>query len=237
MRVGPRLAGCAQAELEKRPDTAAICGRRRERFADASIFNKLCDLEWDSPAGDTDSFGGDALVRVSAFRQAGGFNPALIAGEEPELSVRLRQKGWKIVRIPAEMTLHDANMHHFGQWWRRSLRAGHAYAEGAWLHGLEPEHHWLHQSLSIWFWGVFLPLACAGLAFVHPAGALLVALYPALLWRIYLHMRRRLLTRHDALLYAGFCVLGKFPQALGQIQFHTGRWAGRRRRLIEYKVT
>jgi glycosyltransferase involved in cell wall biosynthesis len=228
----------AEAELARRPELAAVCGRRRERFPDASIFNRLCDLEWDTPSGDVASFGGDVLVRVAAFRMAGGFRPELIAGEEPELSVRLRRKGWKIVRLAAEMTLHDSNMVRFGQWWRRTLRSGHAYAEGAWLHGLEAEHHWLRKSLSIWFWGVAWPLLAAWVAWVWSLGALaMLAAYPALLLKIYFRMRRIGRGRRDALLYSAFCVLGKFPQALGQIRYHAGKLARRRSGLIEYKST
>ncbi len=228
----------AEAELTCRPEVAAVCGRRRERFSDNSIFNRLCDLEWDTPAGEVECFGGDVLIRVSAFSSAGGFNPELIAGEEPEFSVRLRQRGWKIVRLPAEMTLHDSNMTRFSQWWRRTLRSGHAYAEGAWMHGLEPERHWLHESLSIWLWGMALPLSAAGVLCFSPRAALLMlAMYPALALKIYVRMRRLGRGNRDALLYACFCVLGKFPQALGQIRFHAGKWAGRRSRLIEYKLT
>jgi GT2 family glycosyltransferase len=141
-------------ELESQSNVAVVCGRRRERFPEQSIYNRLCDIEWDTPVGEATACGGDSMMRVEAFQQVGGFNPTLIAGEEPELCVRLRQKGWKIFRLDAEMTLHDAQMTRFGQWWKRSLRAGHAYAEGAWLHGREPERHWVKESRSIWLWGL-----------------------------------------------------------------------------------
>jgi glycosyltransferase involved in cell wall biosynthesis len=226
----------AEAELARRPEVGAVCGRRRERFAGASIFVRLCDLEWDSPTGDVDYFGGDVLIRASAYSMAGGFNPELFTGEDPELAVRVRQKGWTIVRLPAEMTRHDSNMMRFAQWWRRTLRSGYAYAEGSWMHGLEPEHHWLRESLSIWFWGLVLPLSAAGAAFVRPEAALVIlAGYPALILKIYVRMRRLGRARGDALLYAAFCVLGKFPMALGQIRFHLGMWSGRRTRRIDYK--
>ena len=68
--------------------------------------------------------GGDVLIRAEAFRQIGGYNPTLIAGEDPELSVRLRQHGWTILRIDAEMTLHDMAMTRFGQWWKRARAIG-----------------------------------------------------------------------------------------------------------------
>jgi GT2 family glycosyltransferase len=226
----------ASAEMERRPEVAVVCGRRRERHAGLSIYTRLCELEWDTPAGEIEHFGGDALMRVSAFRKSGGFNPHLIAGEEPELSLRLQRDGWKIVRLPREMTLHESHMTRFDQWWRRSVRSGHAYAEGAWLHGLEPEHHWLRQSLSIWFWGVAWPLAIAGVACVSLSySALLALLYPVQTLIIYARTRKQGRCSGDALLYALFCVLGKFPQALGQMRFQAGIWFGRRSRLIEYK--
>ncbi|MEO9123976.1 MAG: glycosyltransferase, partial [Microcoleus sp.] len=103
----------AQRELTACPDVAAVCGRRRERYPEATIYNQLCDIEWDTPVGETKACGGDSMMRSAAFEQVEGFNPTLIAGEEPELCVRLRQKDWKIIRLDAEMTLHDAQMTSF----------------------------------------------------------------------------------------------------------------------------
>ena len=39
----------AQAFLEQHPAVAVVCGRRRERFPQRSVYNLLCDLEWDTP--------------------------------------------------------------------------------------------------------------------------------------------------------------------------------------------
>lgn len=114
---------------------AVVCGRRRERFPDRSVYNRMCDEEWDTPVGDAQACGGDAMMRVVALAAVNGYRDGLIAGEEPELCVRLRQSGWRIHRLDQEMTLHDAAMTRFSQWWRRTLRSGHAYAEGAWIHG------------------------------------------------------------------------------------------------------
>jgi GT2 family glycosyltransferase len=222
--------------LQDQPDVAVVCGRRRERFPTASIYNRLCDIEWNTAIGETKACGGDAMMRVSAFQQVGGFNPTLIAGEEPELCVRLRQQGWKILRIDADMTLHDAQMTRFGQWWQRSLRAGHAYAEGAWLHGKPPERHWVKECRSIWLWGFWVPVLAVGLSgFTHGFSLLVLVGYPLLTYRIDRSMQRQDYEKSEAFLYACFCMLGKFPQLQGQIQFHARRLLGQQRQLIEYK--
>jgi GT2 family glycosyltransferase len=226
----------AQRTLDAQPNVAVVCGRRRERFPDKSIYNRLCDMEWDTPVGETNTCGGDAMMRVAAFQQVGGFNPALIAGEEPELCVRLRQKGWKILRLDAEMTLHDAQMKSLSQWWKRAIRAGHAYAEGAWLHGSEPERHWVTQSRSIWFWGLLLPLLALVVAWpTHGFSLLLLVGYPVLGGRIFVNLRRQNICPQHATLYACFCVLGKFAQVGGAIQFLQRRLLGTKSVLIEYK--
>src|SRR5207249_2888192 len=144
----------AGLELDARPDVGVVCGRRRERHPERSVYNRLCDLEWNTSEGETDSCGGDALMCVTALHQVGGYDDGLIAGEEPELCARLRAAGWKVVRLPSEMTLHDAAMTRFGQWWRRAVRAGHAYAEVAIRHGRGGLQSWRRRVRSNWFWAI-----------------------------------------------------------------------------------
>src|SRR5688572_12553794 len=233
----------AAAALDADAKLAVACGRRRERYPEATIYNRLCDMEWAAVPGPTRECGGDAMVRLSALRQVGGYNGALIAGEEPEMCVRLRQKDWTIVRLDAEMTRHDAAMSRFGQWWKRAVRAGHAAAEGAAMHGAPPERHKVRSVQSTLFWGAVVPLLIfVGLAlskWVPYAWALSAVVgfgYVVLAVRIYRYRRTQ---RHDpprqSLLYAVFTVLGKFPQLLGTIQYFVNRARGTRTKLIEYK--
>jgi GT2 family glycosyltransferase len=234
--VAPGWWARATAEMVSGPQLAVVCGRRRERFPEASIYNRLCDLEWDTPIGYADTCGGDALMRVAPFREVGGYNADLIAGEEPDLCLRLRQRGWKIFRVDAEMTLHDAAIKRFGQWWRRTLRGGYAYAEGAARHRGERERFWVRETRSVWFWGLGVPVVGLGLA--APTGGLSLILfggYAVLAFRVHGSARRRGLSSHDASLYAASCVIGKLPQALGQMLYWTKRLTGKRAGIIEYK--
>ena len=236
-QVAPQWLESALLELKTLPEVAVICGRRREVHPQRSIYNRLCDIEWNTTIGETGACGGDAMMRVTAFQQVGGFNPSLIAGEEPELCVRLRQQGWKVLRIQAEMTLHDAQMMKFSQWWNRTLRSGHAYAEGSWLHGKSPEQHWVRESNSIWFWGIILPfLAISMIVFTRGFSLILLGLYPLLVYRIY-SRKKQSLNSQDAFIYALFCAIGKFAQTRGQIMFHISRLLRKRNRLIEYKTS
>jgi GT2 family glycosyltransferase len=226
----------AQEYLNRHPEVAVVCGRRRERSPQASIYNQLCDIEWDTPIGEALACGGDAMMRVAAVRQVQGFNPDLIAGEEPDLCLRLRQQGWKVWRLDAEMTLHDAQMTQFRQWWRRSQRAGYAYAEGSWRHGQTPQRHWVKESRRIWLWGVGVPLGVAIAAIpTHGWSLVLLGGYPLSIFRSYQHTQQRGIPPIPALMYGLFCTLGKFPEAQGQIQFHLRRLLKRQSQLIEYK--
>jgi GT2 family glycosyltransferase len=228
----------AAAELAGDEKLAVVCGRRRERSPDSSIYNKLCDIEWNTPIGDARSCGGDAMMRAAAFRQVGGFDASVIAGEEPELCVRLRAAGWKIRRIDAEMTLHDAAMSRFGQWWKRMVRGGHAYAQGAAMHGAPPERHWVRETRRIVFWGVILPLLIVILAWPTRGISLVLLLGYAVLWRrVYGGAIRKGLSRDDARMYARHMVVGKFAEAQGLITFWKSRLLGRKTALIEYKRT
>ena len=223
----PGWVPAARAFLADHPDVAVVCGRRRERFPQATRWNRLIDREWDTATGEARACGGDALMRSAALAEVGGFDPTLIAGEEPELCVRLRKAGWQIWRLDAEMTLHDAAMTRFGQWWRRSARAGHAYAEGAALHGARPERHNVPALRRALLWGLALPLATVlGALLVSPWMLLLLLAYPAQVLR---------LSGREGRERAVFLTLGKIAEAQGALTYAWRRLTGRTGRLIEYK--
>lgn len=218
----------ARHHLESQPDCAAVCGRRRERHPTRSVYNRMCDLEWDTPVGDALSCGGDALFRAEALTQVEGYRDSLIAGEEPELCLRLRRHGWRIHRLNQEMTRHDAAIVSWRQWWRRTVRAGHAFAEGAWLHGTSPDRHWIRETVRALLWGLGLPLGITMLAMLVDARAWLLALlYPAQ-WL-------RLSIQNSSSQIAFFTLAGKFAETQGALKFYLTKLRGRTGRIIEYK--
>lgn len=224
--VQPGWMAAALNTMAAHPQAVVICGRRRERQPEVSVYNRLCDREWDTPVGEAQACGGDALMRFAAVQAVGGYDPSLIAGEEPDLCLRLRRAGGQVRRIAAEMTLHDAAMTRFGQWWQRSRRAGHAFAEGAQRHGAGPERHWVAETRRALIWGAGVPLLALLLGLLHPAGLLILLAWPLQVLR---------LTRRMGWEAALFTVLGKLPEAQGVLGYHLNRIRGRQRGLIEYK--
>ncbi|MCM8731664.1 glycosyltransferase family 2 protein [Hephaestia sp. GCM10023244] len=206
--LDPAWIDAALQTMAEAPDAAVVCGRRRERFPDASWYNRLCDIEWDTPIGIVPTCGGDALMRLSAFQDVGGFATELIAGEEPDLCHRLRRAGWTIHRIDHDMSRHDAAMMHFAQWWQRNRRSGYAMAEGLSRRGRD-DPRLIRRVASNILWS---------LPFAWP--------FWPILWLM-------ILRKHGGL-YATFVTLGKLPHCQGQIDFWRQPPA-QRRPLIEYK--
>jgi len=230
--ISPGWIGAAVSFFEQNPTVVAVCGRRRERNPEASLYNQLCDIEWDTPTGRARSCGGDVMMRAEALKEAGGYRADLIAGEEPELCVRLRRKGGVIWRLDHEMTLHDAAMTRLGQWWNRSKRAGYAFAEGAALHGSYPERHYVRQAVRALFWGFLLPASIVVAVIWRPAMAGLFLLYPLQIVRIVMMSKF-----HGSLAWrqAGFQVLAKFPEFQGLLKYWLNRVRSKSGTLIEYK--
>jgi hypothetical protein len=198
------------------------------------VYNGLCDLEWDTPVGQTRAFGGDVMIRAEAFQNVAGYRADLIAGEDPELAIRLRQAGGQIWRINVDMTLHDAAMTRFSQWWRRSVRAGYAYALGASIHGALPERHAVRESRRSWIWGFIIPtLGLLGVLTGYFYVAFAVIFLFLLQWlRIFLKARG---SRNLRLASATFLIIGKVAEFTGQVRFWCYRIARQKSRLIEYK--
>ena len=227
----------AAAFLDEHPDVSVVCGRLRERHRDGTIYNRLCDMEWNAPAGEAAASGGIAMMRIDAFHAVGGFDPAVIAAEDDELCIRLRLRGGKVWRLERDMAWHDAAMTRLSQWWRRSKRAGHAFAQVNAIHGGPPLHYFGREVRSAVVWGLVLPMVILGAAVVAPwwVPLGLAAVYPLMVAQIAWRLRRRGFTSGDALLYAAHCMAAKAPQVAGIARYRWDRLRRRPARIIEHK--
>ena len=230
--------------LNVNEDVVAVYGRRRERHPEASVYNAITDIEWDHPLGESKACGGDAMMRLDVVKEVEGYNEGMIAGEEAEMCVRMRRRGWKILRIDAEMTLHDMGMTRFSQWWKRSIRSGHAYAEGAALQGNGPERHNVRQVQRTVLWGMMVPgvlVLSFLIAFMTGwwvAWVLMLMILLLLLiqtYRVYLGYRKRDFEARSSRWCAMFVTISKVAQAMGVLQYWINRRLNRQTKLIEYR--
>ncbi|MCS7148131.1 MAG: glycosyltransferase [Geminocystis sp.] len=232
----PQWLEKAISRMEENPQLAAVCGRVKEKYPLKSVYNLLMDMEWNTPVGEALYCGGNALIRVEALKQVDGYNSSLICGEEPEMCIRLRRRGWKIERLPADMVIHDASMYHFSQWWRRMVRGGWAVAQGFHLYGRAPENYKKKELFSGFFWGFLLPFfSLILIPFTSCYSLLLLILYPILFFKIFLYRRQFEPNNRHAFIYAFWCVISKFPQFIGQVEYWLNKLRDRRAVLIEYK--
>jgi len=216
--------------LRHHPKVAVVCGRRFEAHPDASVYNRLCDQEWDTPIGEATECGGDALVRAAAFDEVGGYRPELQAGEEPEMTARMRAAGWQIWRIDTPMTEHDARIHTLAQWWRRTQRGGFGYAQVWTATKRLPQRLYARQLRSAAFWAFIVPAVIIIAAIVLNQLAVLVLLplvYAVQLVRIATHS-----TPEGGWARAALILLAKFPEAIGAARFLL---SGGNRHMPEYK--
>jgi GT2 family glycosyltransferase len=225
------------------PEVAVVWGHRREMFPQATIYNRVLDLDWIYAPGWTLFCGGDALFRRAVLETTGGFDETLIAGEEPELCRRILGLGFRILHVDRAMTGHDLGITRFSQYWRRAARAGHAYAEVSERFRGTAQPFWLEdakrnrrRALALI---AILMLGVAGGAidrtgFPWPPlmfeGALAV-LFLRTAWKA----RWKSSDRAAVLMYGVHSHLQQIPIFLGQMEFFWNRWRGKRAGLVEYK--
>jgi GT2 family glycosyltransferase len=228
----------ASETLDAQADCAIVTGHLSELSPEASIYHRLCAIEWRSPPGKIENFaalGGIMAARISAVREVGGFNEKVIAGEDSELGVRLALAGYSIIKIDRPMAVHDAQMAFFGEWWKRSVRAGHALAQRYTLNGRTRLRDCRRELISALLWGFAVPAATLALLWpTHGLSLLLLCGYGLLAYRVFRYYVRSGVSSSDAALAARFMIYSKFANLLGVLRFCLN-WLRGSFRIIEYK--
>jgi GT2 family glycosyltransferase len=201
----------------------------------------VLDLDWIMPPGEAEFCGGDALIRREVLEAVGGYDERLIAGEDAELCSRIRASGYKILCLDRKMVSHDLAITHFSQYWRRSVRTGHAYAQVAGKSNREHLPGWHRQARLNWLKGAFfvaLLLGCTILTISMRSTAPILATMGVV---VGLSFRTAARTRWNGASYPTRLLHGlhshfvHIPTLLGQIHYFKNQLSGRITELIEYK--
>jgi hypothetical protein len=176
-------------------------------------------------------------MRVSALLSVGGWRADLIAGEELDLSTRLRAAGFQLHRLARDMCRHDMGITRWSEFWRRSIRTGHSYAELALLHRAAGPLRWRSRTLGNIGYGLLLPVALvAGIFSYRPLAIGALAVYGILVARLGVWRLRRRDPALVAFAYAFATTVCKLAGAIGVLRLIASRVRGRRPTLMEYKV-
>ncbi len=222
----------AAATLQDDEKLGVVTGWRSEIKPDETVYNAICHDEWRAPAGPIEACGGDMMVRRAAYDQIGGFNDTVIAAEDDEFCIRIGAAGWKLLRLPREMTQHDAAIYRFGQWWKRAVRAGHGFAQVGDMH----KGYFAASRRRVLFYAVVLPLfSIVGLLVWWPLVMVAVLIYLASFAKTTMGLIGAGKTVGSAMHHALFMVLSKFPNLIGFIQYYQRKRRGSEMRIIEYK--
>ncbi|UCF35403.1 MAG: glycosyltransferase [Acidobacteriota bacterium] len=220
---------------------AIVWGHRREIAPENSIYNRVLDFDWVYPPGYTEFCGGDALMRRRVLEEVGGFDGRFIAGEEPEMCNRIRQRGYLILHVDRPMTGHDLAMMRWGQYWKRAVRAGYAYAQVA--------HRYWNSEHPLWKRDVISNVIRAGFLLALPLAALVTSLWLAspipvlaaalifILLVVRSAFRAGWKTKDPStrVLYAAHSHFQQIPIFFGQLEYLWDRIRRQSRGLIEYK--
>jgi len=98
----------AMAVMDRRTDVAVVSGSWLDLPRDAQRDNK--DHSGFSPTSeeeeDVRSVGGAGMFRRTVLEQVGPFNPFLYSDEEPELCLRIRHAGYRVIKLWYPISYH-----------------------------------------------------------------------------------------------------------------------------------
>jgi glycosyltransferase involved in cell wall biosynthesis len=234
--LDPGWPSIAIATFESGEDIVAVCGRRRERLPEASIYNRICDVEWRiPPLGEALVFGGDVAIRVDALTQAGGYDPSLISCEDEELALRLRAAGGKILQLEESSGCHDAAMFRVKQWLLRAVRWGHGIAQVSSMHAASSDGHYAQAKRRTLIYGGAVPLTA--IVLVPPTSGISLALLLlfVLQFRRLVEQTLNIGIEKDARLWSMSCVMAQPANLVGMLLYHYRRRVGDELRIIDYK--
>lgn len=223
--------------LSNNPEVVAVCGCRQELYPEKSIYNRICDVEWQiGDIGPTTNFGGDVMIKCLSLESVGGYDEKVIAAEDDELAVRLRQAGGTILRINHASTLHDANIHSFSQWWQRAKRCGYGFAMVNSIHGKLPERKFVKEVRRTCLWGGFVPiLILISLIPTKGLSLLLLTRYLFTFLKVTYQTHQQGFSWYHSWAWGLSCSLSVFPSFLGICKFYQDLLRQKTPEIIEYK--
>ena len=222
----------AEKFMARRPEVAALEGRTSLNPRGASVLDRVMAAARGGQPGEIQAAGPNALFRVEAFEQVGGFRADIVADTTADLCIRLRRRGAHVWRSDAEMATIEPARLTLKTWRREAARNGFASAAGAALHGAPPERFGAKEQARAFFWGGLLPalIVIAAIAAAAASGSVgasaLVGVAAVLVFAVTVYGLKIAVTAMSseapagaALPYGLFATLGHFPEFAGVLRY------------------
>jgi GT2 family glycosyltransferase len=216
--------------LENNSEIAVVCGVLREKNRHHSLYAKLLGIEWRLMTQSNGKCGGNATIRLSALQLVNGYDETLIAGADPDLYRRLKEKNFYVKTTEIEMGEHDGGMTSFSQWWTRCKRSGYAFADAR---SCSKSNRGVKNTL---LWGLALPISILISVFLlGPVGIIIISLYVVQIIRMVISKNIQCLKITDKIYYAVNVNLARIPQTIGVLSCYLERYAKIKKSVIHYK--
>lgn len=116
--------------LDAHKDVAGVTGKITQENYNNVVAKKWVEDSRQQKIGELEYYEQDVLFKKDLIDKIGPFNPYLKAIEEGELSYRVTAKGYKIIRIPYNMSHHKGGYQEtYKDMWRRKCLATRAYGQ------------------------------------------------------------------------------------------------------------
>ncbi len=186
MELWPGWLRPALEHMRRTPDIAAMDGQRLFVPQDCSDPRPRADASTPAFGSLTPMLhigGGAGLYRREALERAGGFNPYLISDEEPDLGLRMRSQGYRLLRTQGYVGVHygDEPTSISTLLRRRRRRLYHGFGQNMRFYWGTPLFRRYLRERGFWIPGAILLLTVPALLFLGdiPASARALLLLPA----------------------------------------------------------
>ncbi len=225
------------------PQIAIVWGRLREAYPEASLYNRLMDVQWvclrSLPEGPCFYGTGIGIVRRAALEAVDGFDNRMINGQNTDLGRRVQKLGFIVFHVALPMVRHDAEMLRFAHYWRRFFREGHSYArlQDTFRTGNQPLFRFEFSPLggAFMLFGPFLALLGSLLFGSWIILAIATLILIVLVVRTTMRYRFRAFNLSNAILFSLHWHIKLIPNFLGHVAYRMDELTGRRRKLMEYR--
>jgi len=202
----------------------AVCGYRKERYPNKNWYNLINDIDWEKNIGETHHFGAEVLIKKSVLDDVGGYDDELISGQNGDISFRIKEKGYHILRIDKIMSYHNIKKNNFRKYFWRNFRHGYGHIQVAIRHYKKNGRRLLNNYIKIVIKGILNPvLILLFIFFKNFYFLIFIFLINLNTMATFFLSKRKGFNNKQSLIYVAHQLFFIYPFTLGIFRFFIGK--------------